>query len=78
MYLDKFRVVKHSGYLNIEKTVGKTFKPYYDFENNVGEDGSRRLWRVVLDGLKLFDIEEKHVTNIGGIRLAILEMLYLN
>jgi hypothetical protein len=59
------------GYLNIEETGGKTFKPYHDFKNNVGEDGSRRLWQVVHDGLKLFGIKEEHVSNIVGIRLAI-------
>ncbi len=59
------------GYLNIENRVGKTFKPYHDYQNNVGEDESRRLWQVVLDGLKLFGIKVEHVTNIVGIRLAI-------
>ena len=56
------------GYLNI---VGKTFKPYYDFKNNSGEDESRRLWQVVLDGLKLFGIKVEHVINIVGIPLPI-------
>ena len=55
------------GYLNI---VGKTFKPYYDFKNNSGEDESRRLWQVVLDGLKLFGIKVEHVINIVGIPLS--------
>jgi hypothetical protein len=59
------------GYLNIGETRGKTFKPCHDFKNNVGEDGSRRLWQVVLDGLKLFGIKVEHVSNIVGIRLAI-------
>jgi hypothetical protein len=59
------------GYLNIGETLGKTFKPYHDFMNNSGEDGSRRLWQVVVDGLKLFGIKVEHVSNIVGIRLAI-------
>jgi hypothetical protein len=59
------------GYLNIGETRGKTFKPYHDFKNNSGVDGSRRLWQVVLDGLKLFGIRVEHVSNIVGIRLAI-------
>jgi hypothetical protein len=59
------------GYLNIGKTLGKPFKPYHDYKNNSGEDGSRRLWQVVLDGLKLFGIKEEHVSNIVGIPLPI-------
>jgi len=59
------------GYLNIGETQGKTFKPYHDFKNNVGENGSKHIWQVVLDGLKLFGIRVEHVTNIVGIRLAI-------
>ena len=59
------------GYLNIVRTGEKTFKPYHDFTNKVGEDGSKRLWQVVLDGLKLFGIKVEHVINIVGIPLPI-------
>ena len=31
--------------------MGKTFKPYADYMNNLGSEESPRLWSVCLDGL---------------------------
>ncbi len=54
--------------------MGKTFKPYADYMNNLDSEESRRLWSVCLDGLRLFGLTEEHVTNVAnvvGIRLPV-------
>ena len=57
------------GYLTT--TGDDSFKPYYDHYYNTGTNESRRLWEVIMDGLTLFGIKKRHVTNIIGIRLPI-------
>jgi len=50
------------------------FKPFLDHSNNAnGEEElkSRRLWSVVVDGMKLFGIRSEYVANVIGIELPI-------
>ena len=65
-------VWENPGYLNTDGGVtDDLFKPYFDHRFNKGTFESRRLWEVIMDGLALFGIKKRHVTNIVGIKLPI-------
>mmetsp|Transcript_143108 Transcript_143108/g.457313 ORF Transcript_143108/g.457313 Transcript_143108/m.457313 type:complete len:805 (-) Transcript_143108:157-2571(-) len=49
----------------------QNFKPQVDSKHDRGSFASRNLWKSIIDGLKLFGIDQEHVSSIVGVELNV-------